>query len=227
MTRIRALSKPAGIVSRLAATILSFLALACASQHVVAAAACSTVAGNLIQNCGFEEVGAPLSTLVSWTDSSNANGVVMRFGASFYAHSGTGSLFLNNDGGGVAIAEQSAGGSGIYDVSFWVRLYDSGVSAPLDFRVLFDGQELMSIVNPTNQAPQAYAEYTFTGVTAQTAALLSFKATYISNVQQRDVIVDDVVVVRRGDLPGRSVPEPSALVLMLAALAAAGLVRRR
>jgi hypothetical protein len=210
------------------------------SPQARATSLCNAVAGNLIQNCGFEQNTTtgdgtlPLGwTVGQWT---NSDGVISNFNNPGYANdvnSGTQALQIGNDPGepgyplfnGAAIVSQSFADTSGEDLTFSFYLLNSEApnNADDEFQAFFDstsGTPLLQILN--NSAPQGYTEYSYQ-VTGTGSDSITFTATNGPSY----FYLDDVSVVEDG--PSTSpVPEPSSLILagsgMLALLGAA---RRR
>ena len=193
--------------SRLALAICAAAGfLAAGGQQVQAAAACASVAGNLVTNCGFED--NTLNAPTGWT--TGGSGVSLTL--SGLQHTGERSLYMNFDAPGDTVVSQLVGGAGTYNVSFWLDLYSQGVpSSPLPKIVITFGDQTLN-VNPSidnNQDPQ-YSLFQFSNVTTAAPALLRFETSGTRTtqfVQYVNFLVDDVLVTQ----VATAVPEPSAL----------------
>jgi hypothetical protein len=214
------------------------------SQARAASSQCDGVAGNLIQNCGFElNTTTGDGTLpIDWTVSqwTNSDGVISNYnnpGYSADVNSGTQALQIGNDPGepgyplfnGAAILSQSfadiAGDS--LDISFYLLNGEAPNNADDEFQAFFDstsGTPLLQILN--SSAPQGYTEYSYDEI-ATGSDSITFTATNGPNY----FYLDDVTVVEDGSptppVTGAT-PEPSSLVLAGSGmLALFGAVRRK
>jgi hypothetical protein len=202
---------------------------------------CNAVAGNLIQNCGFEKNTTtgdgtlPLGwTVGQWTGS---DGVISNINNPGYANdvnSGTQALQIGNDPGesgyplfnGAAILSQSFTDKSGDDLTFSFFLLNGEApnNADDEFQAFFDstsGTPLLQILN--SSAPQGYTEYSYE-VTATGSDSITFTATNGPNY----FYLDDVSVVDDGSSTPSPVPEPSSLILAGSGmLALFGAVRRR
>jgi hypothetical protein len=171
---------------------------------------CDAVAGNLIQNCGFEGslTNGPGSVPTGWTVSqwTNADGV---FGLNYpgyagYVNSGYYALQIGNDPGepgyplfdGAAIVSQSFTDTpgDLLTFSFYLLNGEAVNDADDEFQAFFDstsGTPLLQILN--NSGPQGYTEYSYQ-TTATGADSITFTATNGPN----DFYLDDVSVVEDG-----------------------------
>jgi len=178
--------------------------------------ACDQVAGNLIQNCGFEG-GVYTSTLggdtdtqvpVNWVPNAgfdsepSFNNVIFDPGGTF-VHSGSYALSIGNyDYEPTATLSQTfADVSGAtYTGSFWA-FADGGGDPNAFLQLQVDGVTQVALTDTVN----SYTEYsfTFTGTGSDTL-------TIAAQTNPGEWYVDDVVVT--GQLPGTTVtPEPSEL----------------
>ncbi len=197
--------------------------LLCGAAHA-APVACQSVAGNLVVNCGFE------SGTTGWT-AGGSNNV-------FFAFNSGGQQFGNRAGyinfadpGFATVSQVFAAGT--YDISFSVNFYNAGVGAPLNFSASLGAQELVAVTQVTtsfsspDQGFSGLTTYSFTGLSVTQTSALLFAAKPIAGLglrQYADVLIDNVVVTAG---QGAAIPEPSAIALVGAGLAALGLARRR
>ena len=183
-------------------------ALAIVAIAVALGGARSAVAGNLVDNPGFETgdfTGWTVGGLTAYTNVVSYAPYVNTgdYGAQFSGVSGDPGLLsqtLTTDPG------QD------YVVDFW--LYSFG-GTPSGFSVTFDGTSLFS---ETNMPAAPYTEYTFTTTAVDSSALLQFSA------------YDNPSYFGLDDVSVTVVPEPSAVVLLAVGalgVASAAIRRRR
>lgn len=207
------------------------------SPQARATSFCNSVAGNLVQNCGFEHatLTGPGTVPADWTVNqwTNNDDVITNVNEPGYAndvHSGSFALQIGNDPGepgyplfnGAAIVSQS-----FADVSgekltfnFFLLNGEAPNNADDEFQAFFDstsGTPLLQILN--SSAPQGYTEYSY-----QVTGTGSDTITFTANNGPNYFYLDDVSVVEDGPSTP-PVPEPSSLILagsgMLALLGAA------
>ena len=198
------------------------------TQAEAAPSLCGTIAGNLVQNCGFE-LDAPSTNTApkDWIFTPAANSSDFAIDpasppAPGGAHSGT--CFVAFGAFGDTPDELSQAISTIaghrYDISFYVA--PSGL-IPASFAADFGTTTLVSEINPPGVNDPANGNYlleTFTETATASSELLAFFGFDNSSF----VSLDDVSVT---DLGAAAVPEPASLALVAAGLVATGLIRRR
>jgi hypothetical protein len=162
---------------------------------------CDQVAGNLVQNCGFET-----GSLGPWT---GGNSVEPSGTFGLPANSGNDYLAFGSVGGDAVTSQTLVDSAGSYTFSFYVN---SDGSTPNDFHAYWDGTLVYSY---TNAAAFPYTQHSF-GVVGVGNDTISFGG--------RDdpafFAVDDVVVTG-------NVPEPGTLGLFLGGLGIVGAALRR
>jgi hypothetical protein len=181
---------------------------------------CDAIAGNLVQNCGFET-----GDFTDWTVGGNTtNPGGFYYGVDgFDAHSGNFGAYMSEDllagSGAVTLSQTLATTVGqTYLVTFWLE-QDTPPAAGYNhsFTALWGASTLLSLT-PTTSNPGpvgTWTEYTF-AVTASTAStLLEFE--FINDDSYWSF--DDVSVVQT--------PESSTALLAALALSAMYLLRRR
>jgi len=178
--------------------ILLFIAL-------VASAALSARAQNLVNNPGFET--GDFTGWTQWGDTSFSDVTAL------HAHTGTFGAEFGPTVSDVGIDQNIAGTvmGNMYTVSFWLDNRDT--SANNRFSVQFGGMTLLSL---NNAGPFAYTQYSFNVAASTDNALLHFS--FYNPPSWWDL--DDVSV--------NAVPEPGTLGLIaLGALGLVGAVRKR
>ncbi len=194
---------------------LSFgiFALLCGAAPGFASTAsiCDGVAGNLVQNCGFEFGNFSDWTVLNDDGNTNVEGTSFTLGGG--VNSGNYYATLGDESTTPTTLEQTFSDTVGSSLTFSFYLATDG--AANDFTVDFDGTTLLALPD----APaQGYTEYSF-AVTGTGSDTISF------SVQQAGgwAGLDDVVVVD----PPSSVPEPSFGIIAAAALGLTALARRR
>lgn len=196
--------------------------LAAGGQAARAASDCEGVGGNLVANCGFEQIGSSASAVTGWS-TGGPNGAAFSLAGFGDQHSGNRHLLLGFGSPGSSFVSQVVGGPGTYNVSFWLDLYSQGVPtnpAPT-LTITLGDQTLPVSLSVTNTQNTNYRYFEFFNVTTATSAELRFTTTgNLPSVQYVYLFVDDVAVAS-------AVPEPSSLALGLASLAGLALWRRK
>jgi hypothetical protein len=205
------------------------------------------VRANVVANGGFEADDSTFTTANTsvlpyppnylgpypsgWTDSGNV-GVVNTF-----SNSGTASAFLGN--GGSLSQVLTTLQTDTYNITFYVGVDDSdlGTDSNAIFDATFGGTDLLAgqsifvtngvtgqDVGPAvNNA--GFEEFTITGVAPSAGTSTALTFTSITTGSDGPWYLDDVDVEA---VPSSvSAPEPSALLLLLPALAGMALIRRR
>lgn len=168
-----------------------------------AEAACDAVAGNLVQNCGFEQGGAFWNT-----------GAIGLSGGPFYAHSGSVGLAGGAVGALGHWTQQIATTPGqTYTVSFW---YNSTGAFTNALFASFAGQ---TGVNAMNLPAQGWTQYSFDATAFDGVSTLDLG---MRNDPTWDGL-DDVSVTAASTVT----PEPGTWALLGAGLAAIGAAARR
>ena len=194
---------PSPRVALASAAILLSAAASAAPAH--AQAACDAVAGNLVQNCGFE-TGAS-----GWDFSSN---LLRRTSDPFYVHSGRRGVSGGTVGGLGHLTQDIATTPGqTYTVSFWYR--STGAFTNQLF-ASFAGQTLLDAYNlPAGD----WLQYSFDVAALGPVSTLDLG---LRNDPNYDAL-DDVSVTAASTVT----PEPGTWALLASGLAAVGGVARR
>lgn len=129
-------------------------------------------------------------------------------------HSGNAALYLGTAAGnGVVSQSLATSASTTYHIAFWLANGQySGVSAPNDLLVEFDGNILLHL---TDANAQPYQFYSYDVVASGSSAILSF-----TNQQSPSFFVID-------DADVTAVPEPASLFLMGLGAFTLAITRRR
>jgi hypothetical protein len=188
---------------------------------------CDTVAGNLVQNCGFEADGSAVTYPSNWTTDAGyalEAGVFNRVTPNY--NSGGYALQFGNydDQGPAGISQTLADSLGeVYSVSFYT--YDGGANGDSNasFSALVDGTSEFTLTGcngcPT-AANGAYTQYQF-DFTGSGSDTLGFQA----QTNPSEWYLDDIVVLDTGSNVGT--PEPASWLLMICGLAAMGIIGHR
>jgi hypothetical protein len=179
---------------------------------------CSNVAGNLINNCGFET-----GDFSGWTQGGNTSFTevtgsltVGGGGTTFDPNSGNFQAELGPSGSDGTLAQQFATTVGnVYQVSFYMA-GEGGEGS--DFSALFNGTTLLATGDPAPQ--QFYTLYSFNVTATTSLSTLQFAFRNDSSFQ----LLDDVSVK---SLSGPLVPEPGTYALLFFGLAGLGAMSRR
>ena len=194
---------PSRRVALASAALLLSSAASAAPAH--AQAACAAVAGNLVQNCGFEQ-GAS-----GWNFSSN---LLRRTADPFYVHSGARGVAGGTVGGLGHLTQDVATAPGqTYTVSFWYR--STGAFTNQLF-ASFAGQTL---VNEYNLVGGDWTQYSFDVAALGAVSTLDIG---LRNDPSYDAL-DDLSVTAASTVT----PEPGTWALLASGLAAVGGVARR
>jgi hypothetical protein len=175
---------------------------------------CETVAGNLIQNCGFET-----GDLTNWTAVPAASGSY--FGVNSFSHTGDYTAFFAGTGGQWdEIYQVFATIPGhTYSISF--AFYNDGLTPNSAVTGWFDGTFHYLGGGPDLPAYNwVEAEYSYTATTTSSGLVFLGYNTH-GYVDIDDVVVREAVV---GDV---GTPEPLTLSLLAAGIAGIGATRRR
>jgi PEP-CTERM motif/Carbohydrate binding domain len=185
------------------------LALAAAPEAKATPSLCDSIAGNLVQNCGFETTGGWNETITNWftPHSGNSEGSIVPTGG------GTGSTYYSQTITGLVDGET-------YNFSAWIN---GELGTTMYFRAFVDGTKIFDGVTDAD-----WTEITSSFTAAGTSMLLYFYqvglyiqgSPYYSNYGS----IDDVSIVAAST----PVPEPASAALLGLGLAGlAGLRRRR
>lgn len=204
-------------IKRIAAVMAGACTLVCVAGSPASAlpSLCNTVAGNLIQNCGFElgitdwvELNAPIGSDQGLTSFEQHTGLyAWGFGAFHPVAPDWDAIYQ--------VFPTTAGSK--YDVSFFEQS-DGGNPG-----LFFGGFETVLGVNPIspilliNPAADTYSQFSYSFVATNPLSLIYFGGWDVKGFEY----VDDVVVTRA------KAPEPVTLSLLGAGLAGAAAMRRR
>lgn len=192
----------------------------CIAAPGFSASVCDAIAGNLVQNCGFET-----GDFTDWTFAGGPSD----FFSGVYA---TGAIpGIDANSGTYFAALETAGGDGslgpmvslttvpgqTYTFSFWLTNTTQGTSiVPNDFSADWDGTDVLAF---NNAAAMPYTFYTFTETAASTTTHVGFTERNDSGIWG----LDDVSVVATGPA---NAPEPSSMFLLASGLAVMFWARR-
>jgi PEP-CTERM motif len=171
---------------------------------------CDSVAGNLVQNCGFETGNFTNWTLGANTSDQFVSGGVIANSGSYGAAMGA---VVDNFAAGNSVSQLLSTVAGdTYNLDYHVENTGGGING---FEALWNGSVIAASVI-TNSGAFGYTEYYFTGLLASSSSTsLEFDAYQ----QPAFYGLDDVSVVT---------PEPSSILLMGSGLLTLGSwVRRR
>jgi len=185
---------------------------------------CSSVPGNFVANCGFEDgvysstINGNTNTSVpsSWTPNAAYDLEPSFNHLTTYANSGSFGLSIGNfDDQPVPALSQTltdlAGGS--YSGSLYVSY---GYTDPgAYFEVLIDGAPVLTLSDTT---PAAYSQYTFS-FTGTGSDVLTIEG----DTNPSEWFVDDVVVTG----PAAATPEPTSILLLVTVVGLCGTVLRK
>jgi hypothetical protein len=177
------------------------------SRPLAAASLCDAMAGNLVQNCGFET-----GDFTNWTLTGNLGftGVAGNF-AGMDPNSGNFQAYWGAIGSDTSAAQTLATGVGTnYVFSFYVANFGGTES---DFTAFWDSTPLLSFVDSGSQ-PYTLYQYQVVGTGSDTIDF-SFRQ------DPAFWLADDISVV------DATAPEPGTIGLMLAGLGAVLASRRR
>jgi len=208
--------------SVLAALVAGLFSLGAGAAH---AQDCTTVASNLVANCGFEDGDHSDATIFpSWVVIPAADsGTNLLVAGS--PHSGTWAAnfgaYIGDDDTITQTLPGTVNGQ-TYQFSFWVQGDSLGDGSHNDLSASWNGTQLISIVNNFSSG---YVEETFS-VLATGNDTISFSGADLSTSETGGYLqLDDVCVAISGC--ASSVPEPATLVLLGAGILGLGVVRRR
>ena len=199
-------------------TLLSLLLAGTVAVQAARADSCSTLAGNLVSNCGFETGSFSGYTGTTTTSDPQYNGVD---GSNPYQ--GNYSAYLASLGSATTLSQMLNTIAGdMYTIKFELS-NDTASSTGYSnsFSALFGGASLFST---SNAAISDYTLYTLTGTANSNQTLLSF-------MSRNDVgyfSLDNLSVVDVSSTPPTSVtPEPSSWLLLATGMAAVLFMMRR
>jgi hypothetical protein len=187
-----------------------FALLCCAAPGFAnSASVCDAVAGNFVQNCGFE-----LGNFDGWTVLNNDGNTAVE-GQNFWTtgvNSGNFYAALGDGATTPTTIEQTF--TDVAGSTLTFSFYVATDGTPENFTADFDGTSVVSLVDV---AAQGYTEYSFT-----LTATGSDKISFIEQDALGYIGLDDVVVV-----DPVATPEPSSLAFAVAALGLIALAHRR
>jgi hypothetical protein len=209
-------------------TVLAFVfcGFFCAPRTVSASTICSTVASNLVANCGFET-----GTFSSWTIGGNTLDPNDNYYGvdSFDANSGSYGAYMSQDlfegTTPVTLSQTLATTVGDdYTVEFWLKQDTAPTKGYTHaFSASWDGTTFLSLT-PTVAAPGVtgvFTEYTFSEIATGPSTTLSFSFENDDNYWSFDDVSVAAVPVSTG------APEPSTGLLIGIAISLVLLVRSR
>jgi flagellin len=200
------------------------LCLFFAATQSKASSGCSSIAGNLVANCGFET-----GDFTSWTlsgndvpgEAGNLYGVEGTDPDGISPHGGVDQAFIGDLVSNATTLSQTIATTATddYTITFWLA-QDTAPSAEYGNELLasFGGASLVSM---TDVAVEDYTKYTYTVAATSSSSVLDITL----GDGLGEFLLDDVSVVKDTSAP--VVPEPPAWTLMLTGIMGIGLLSRR
>jgi hypothetical protein len=156
---------------------------------------CDAIAGNLVQNCGFET-----GDFTDWTQTGDTSFTGVTGGG--YANSGTYGAYLGSVSSNDYLSQTITDSAGTVTLEFWL---ENEYTGPDDFSVMWDG---VTVFGPlTNVGPFGYTEEGPIALTSTGSDTLTFVSLQLPSYWG----LDDISVVQSTSV----VPEPTSIVLVV------------
>ena len=199
---------------KLVAAIVAGSLSVMAGEAGAAPSLCDGIAGNLVQNCGFEALDALGGPPSLWTSGTNNRVQDTSFADPVgVVHSGNQGLAFGSVFATSALSQTLATNAGtLYDIHFWLNMNDLSNST---VTLSWNGTQ---IFNQSDLPATGWTEFSLAETASSDATLLSFGLRQAPSWSG----LDDVVVTA-----ATLVPEPGSLLLLGTSLLGLGLLRRR